>query len=330
MSIQSGFTNEVLVDKIRSTTGDEQSNYMLMLFNQNFGLIHTICKRYAAHECIEDLEQESFFGLRIAVDRYDPSEGAFITYATFWIRQCIRRYLDNSGSVLRFPVNVKNEVYRYRKMIATYKKEHGDFPSDYEIMFELKITPEHIKKIKMYSLLIDMDSLDKTIIEGDDSVTLGDAVADPADHFQEINDQIDDEILKKEIWHEVDLLGTDRADVIKRRFRDQETLQTIGDAYGVSKEHIRKIESDALRKLKRSETIQAYSDEYYSAKAYSGCGLSSFRSSGSSVTERTAIDHFIRNIERTMRRVNEKYGIEVDEGFIQSQLDKYRAAVTTM
>lgn len=322
-------TNEELVEQIRNSTGKDQSDLLMQLYNRNYGMIHKIAKQYSAFESIQDLEQQSFFGLRIAVDRFDAAEGSFITYATFWIRQCIRRYLDNSGSVLRFPVNVKNEVYRYRKMAATYKKEHGDFPSDYEIMFELKITPEHLKKIKMYSLLIDMDSLDKTIIEGDDSVTLGDAVADPADHFQEINDNIDDEILKKEIWHEVDLLGTDRADVIKRRFRDQETLQAIGDAYGVSKERVRKILNDALRKLRLSKKIRQYADEY-SAKAYSGTGLSAFLSSGSSSVERAAIDHYMKTLERTMQRVNKKYGIQVDEGFIQEQLAKRREEINTI
>ncbi len=309
MSFQSGLTNEILVDKIRSTTGKEQNDYMLMLFNQNFGLIHTICKRYAEHECIDDLQQEAYFGLRIAVDHYDPSEGSFVGCATLWIRQHVRRYLDNCGSVLRLPVHLREKIYKYRKMIAFYQKEYGDMPTDFEIMDELKISQAQLQKLKVHSLLIETDSLDKSIIEDDDTITLGDAVADPDNCFQALDDQIDDEILKEVLWHEVELLGADHADVIKRRFIDQETLQAIGEAYGLSKERIRQIENDALRKLKRSKKIREQSEERLSAQAYSATGLSAFISSGSSATERTAIDHYMRNIERAMRRVNKQYGI---------------------
>ena len=88
-------TNEELVELVRNSTGKDQENYLAMLYNQNYKIIHKICKNYSAFECIEDLEQEGFIGLQIAVDRYDPGKGAlFLSYATFWIRQSIKRYLD--------------------------------------------------------------------------------------------------------------------------------------------------------------------------------------------------------------------------------------------
>ena len=323
-------TNEELVEQIRNSTGKDQSDLLMQLYNRNYGMIHKIAKQFSAFESIQDLEQQAYFGLRIAVDRYDPGKGVlFLSYATFWIRQSIKRYLDECGSVLRLPVYLREKIFQYDQIIKSHQRQFGKEPTNAELMRALSVDRKRLQQIKKYAVLIQPASLNKVISEDDDTYTLQDAIADPADHFQEIDDQVDNKILKNAIWNEVDLLGADPADVIKRRFRDQETLQAIGDVYGVSKERVRKILNDALRKLRLSKKIRQYADEY-SAKAYSGTGLSAFLSSGSSSVERAAIDHYMKTLERTMQRVNKKYGIQVDEGFIQEQLAKRREEINTI
>ena len=321
-------TNEELIELIKNSAGAAKEKYLLKLFGQNYGMIHQISKQYSFIDDIEDIEQQAFIGLWIAVDRYDPDEGLFLTYAAYWIRQAIRRYIDDYGSVLRLPVHVKDMIYKYNKVVKAYRQQAGKEPTDEDLMYELQISREQLKKLKDNIVLFRTASLDKPIVEDDDTITLADAIADPNDQYKEIENQIDNDIMKDILWSEVSLLDAHSADVIKRRFRDQETLQDIGDAYGVSKERIRKIERDALRKLRLSKKIREYSEEYYSAKAYSGTGLSAFITSGSSSVERVALDRYMKNLEKTMRRVNKKYGIQLDEGFIQEQLAKREAELS--
>lgn len=320
-------TNEELVQQIRNSTGSDQSDLLMQLYNRNYGMIHKIARQYSAFESIQDLEQQAFLGLRIAVDRFDAAEGSFINYAAIWIRQSILTYLEECGSVMRLPRHTRQLIFKYNKVVKQYRQTENRDPDDYELMVELQIDRQQVQKLKADVLLMQPYSLNKVISEEDDTYTLEDAVADPADHFQEVDDQIDKKILKDLLWNEVDSLGTDPADVIKRRFRDQETLQAIADAHGLSKERIRKILSDALRKLKRSKKIMAYSDEYI-AKAYSGTGLSAFLTSGSSATERAAIDHYSKQMMQAIKRVHKKYGIQVDAAFIQDRVESFKEDLT--
>lgn len=291
-------TNEELVEMIRNSSGQDQGDYLGMLYNQNYGIIHKICNRYAAYECAEDLEQQSFFGLRIAVERYEPSEGSFINFAAVWIRQSIRRYLDECGSVLRLPVYLRDKLFKYQQLLVECEKMHGREPTNEEIMLQLKVNPLQLKNLKRYLILLQTASTDKPINTEEGTTTILDTLEDPSDPIQNAEDLIDDGIKKEILWSEVDALDADQAEVIRKRYQECETLQSIGTALGVTKEKIRKIESNALRNLRRSDKIRLYENEYYSAKAYNGTGLSSFRLSGYSSTERTALDHLSGITER--------------------------------
>ena len=102
MPIQKGFeglSNEELVNLIRTGSKEDQNELYAQLYRQNYPLIHKYCKIYARGnpDDIEDFEQESFFALRIAVDRYDENRGKFINCLLIWVKQVITRYFDNVG-----------------------------------------------------------------------------------------------------------------------------------------------------------------------------------------------------------------------------------------
>ena len=331
----SKYTNEELVDLIRSSTGKDRDEYLIMLYEQNTGIIYKIGAPYAEvsredkERLMEDLLQEGFIALQIAVDHYDPDKGSFVGYASIWIRQMIRRYLDNCGSVLRLPVYLREKIFQYIAVLRDYQREHGQEPTNDELMEILSVDRKKLQQIENYSVLLRTASLDKVIGVDGDAFTLGDMVADPNDQYQNLDDQMDDEIVKRTLWKEVDSLGDQHAEIIRLRYQDQKTLQTVGDELGITRERVRKIESEALRRLKRSEKIKRYAEEYVSAKAYRDTGLTAFRLSGTSATERTAINLYDRDIKQKRRqmmsqlkKIEKKYHIELGEEYIRMKMDE--------
>ena len=95
-------TNEQIVSEIRN--GYSVTDYMQLLYESNLLLIKKFIKPYTAYEPMEDLLQESYFGLWEAVQHYETSANVrFMTYAEYWIRQSVRRYLEKCGSTVRIP-----------------------------------------------------------------------------------------------------------------------------------------------------------------------------------------------------------------------------------
>lgn len=99
-------TNEQLVARIRA--GVEVGENMVQLYEQVKRFIHAVAWKYRDSGMVEDLEQEGFLALYDAIDGYDAAQGVkFLTYAEYWIRQRIRRYLQMNGSSLRLPVHCR-------------------------------------------------------------------------------------------------------------------------------------------------------------------------------------------------------------------------------
>lgn len=93
-------SNEELVERIRN--GYHVTENMQVLYENNLPLIKKFIKPYTYYESEEDLLQEAYFGLWEAVRHYESAENVlFMTYARYWIKQSIQRYMENSGSILR-------------------------------------------------------------------------------------------------------------------------------------------------------------------------------------------------------------------------------------
>jgi RNA polymerase primary sigma factor len=149
------------------------------MIQSNLRLAISIAKRYMNKGCaFEDLVQESNIGLIKAVDRFDWRRGVkFSTYATWWIRQSVRRLVSDSGSNIKMPASANIFYYRAKMMIREYTEEFGFAPSDKEVAEFMGCS------LNMYQTLMNTYrgtlSLDAGRIPGDpDSPSLGESIQD--------------------------------------------------------------------------------------------------------------------------------------------------------
>ena len=221
------------------------------LIESNMRLVVSIAKNYLASGIpMEDLIQEGAIGLMTATERFDPRMGyRFSTYATQWIRQSIGRAIDNKAKAIRLPAHISESLRKIDKSRAELHRVLGQDPTVEQIADHTGLSLK-----KMNSLLQTTQepvSLDMTVGD-DDSTSLGSLVLDRSAP----NPQ--DELIAQEMRGEIEaILNTldDREKVIMRkRFGfdedDKSVLQQIGDELHISRERVRQIESQALRKLR--------------------------------------------------------------------------------
>lgn len=287
-------TNEQLVSRIQA--GEAPEDAMAQLYEQNRGFIHSIAWRYRAYEVIEDLEQEAVFGLYEAVSRFDAGMGyKFLTYAEKWIRQSIHRYIENNACCLRLPSRVQGHLLQYRRLCTAYLQEYNRMPTDAETTAHLGLTLEQVASIKRDALRGNLRSLDSPVKSlEDENIALKDSVADSFDLEDDVTSRVDNEMLHDVLWGIVDSLEGRQPDVIRRRYQGGETRETIGQAYGVSRDAIRQTEVKALRELRKSKNSDRLlpfvpeCERVYSI-AITGNGAQRFHQTWTSSTERAAL-----------------------------------------
>lgn len=313
-------TNESLVDAIRRTENEaEKKVYLAELYQNNYFYFWKICKRYSAYENIDDLMQESFFGLWTAVERYDAKQGIpFVNYSAIWIEQTISAYIETCGHVVRVPRWMNNRIIRYEKARKKFYQENEREPSDKELADIMKLTIKQLEKIKKNALVIDAKSLDKVISTEDGDLALIDIIPDPIDRYEENIDQMDEDIKRKIIWDEVDRLKENESQVIKDCYLKGKTLNDIGKDRGCSHENIRQIRDRALSKLKESQVIQKYADDYLSATTHTGIDKTERKKKKHT---NTAIQSHVKEAGRQTRRIEKIQGITLNQ-FRQNMTDK--------
>ena len=165
-------TNEQIVSEIRN--GYSVTDYMQLLYESNLPLIKKFIKPYAAYEPMEDLLQESYFGLWEAVQHYETSANVrFMTYAEYWIRQSVRRYLEKCGSTVRIPSHIRQKIARYKKIVQELEQALGRMPTDNEIADKMRVSVGLLPKLKIQ--MQGVASLDIPLAD-DNSLTLSDTI----------------------------------------------------------------------------------------------------------------------------------------------------------
>ena len=242
-------TNEELVLEYQS--GDD--NALEALYSQNAKMIEKVIRKYAGVEELDDLRQEAYFGIYRAAALWNPEKDCnFITYAVYWIRAAIVRYIEECGGVVRIPSHRRAVMIRYNKAVNGYRVRFGNYPSDIELCVLLGLNQEQLEKLKADIQASRIRSTSEVIGGEEDDITLEDTIADENDQYETVIDQIQQEQLSKELWSCVDDLKPQQAGVIRGHYKEGQTLKECGAALGVSTERARQIEQKAIRELRKS------------------------------------------------------------------------------
>lgn len=255
------------------------------LYAQNAGMIEKIIRRYQGLEDLDDLRQESYFGLVRAAELWKPGAGSFISYAVYWIRAALTRYVENCGSVIRVPVSRRSQIGRYRRTVNEYQVRFGRDPSRRELCAALDLTREQLENLQRDALTIDVRSTAEQI--GNDDFELEDTLPADTNVEQEVTDRVQHEEMASALWSCVDSLEPKQAAVIRARYQGDRTLtlKECGTALGVSPERVRALEAAGLRRLRRGDNVKRLRPfltvDGARAMGLRNNGLSAFKRNGS-------------------------------------------------
>ena len=285
-------TNEELVESIQKGINVQEN--MQQLYDQNRGLIFQWIRPYTRIAETEDLMQEAFFGMREAVQRYDPGQDVlFTSYASYWIRQAVSRYCDNCGQIgqsKRVPVHMREAVRKFKRFCSEYRSVHGGAdPDDGAICDGMGIDQDKLNRIRKTIIEMNSISIDAPV-PGKDGVTVGDGIPDDFDLEQVVTDQEAERTDGLLLWKQVSTLPERQQDIILKHFRDNIPLKDIAADCGLSGERVRQLEAKGLKTLHdRTELKQVALDRDMTVDsvAYRG-GARRFRSTGMSATEAAA------------------------------------------
>lgn len=280
-------SNEELVERIRN--GYHVTENMQVLYENNLPLIKRFIKPYTHYEPEEDLLQEAYFGLWEAVQHYESAENVlFMTYARYWIKQSIQRYMENSGSVIRVSSAYRQKIARYKKTVQEFEQRCGRTPTDEEIADCSLMPLSEIQKIRSY--MQEVVSLDAPI-KADDELTLSDTVADDFSLENDMVDKIFNEYRQRELWGIVERYTDSRQEqVIREYYREGKTLSQIARESGISLERVRQYRAAGLRQLRRSKALREIREkcEIVEASVYRS-GFNGFKEHGDSIVEHIAL-----------------------------------------
>jgi RNA polymerase primary sigma factor len=239
----------------RIATGDTEARDQMV--RANLRLVVNIARGYTGKGlALQDLIEEGNLGLLRAVEGFDPSMNTrFSTYASYWIKQSIKRALVNTAKTIRIPAYMVELLAKWRRATNQLQDELGRPPTHEETARFLGLPKKKLsiikKAIRVYNSAPQTDqpesgwSIDEMLMDGRNKTP--------------DNEMVDSDDLKQ-VMHLLDKMDPREATVLRMRFglNDEEpkTLKEIGECLGLTRERVRQIESEALAKLSESLTAE--------------------------------------------------------------------------
>jgi len=235
----------------RIKEGDKEACDLMV--QHNFRLVFSVALKYKELGVpLEDLVQEGSIGLMKATKRFDYTKGfKFSTYAIWWVRQTIMRLLDNMARTIRLPSHLIDKSYLLDDIHGKLQIKLNREPSLEEIATELSIETDQV--IAINTLKKGTVSLNKELKPNDVTINLIDTVEDPYTNPNQT--YISDLINKDLVGNLLSKLSVKQREILRRRYGidkegNIETLKELGDTFNLTRERIRQIEVDSLKKLR--------------------------------------------------------------------------------
>jgi RNA polymerase primary sigma factor len=235
----------------RIEDGDSEARDRMV--RANLRLVVNIARSYTGKGLgLQDLIEEGNLGLLRAVEGFDPSMNTrFSTYASYWIKQSIKRALVNTAKTIRIPAYMVELLAKWRRATAKLQEELGRSPTQEEVAKSLNLPRKKLniikKAIRVYNSAPQTDqadsgwSLDEMLMDGGARTPDTEMIA--ADDLNHVLDQLA-------------RMDQREATVLRMRFGldggEERTLKEIGEQLGLTRERVRQIESEALSKLSES------------------------------------------------------------------------------
>jgi RNA polymerase primary sigma factor len=245
----------------RIERGDKSAKERMI--NSNLRLVVSIAKRYRGHGvAFGDLIQEGVIGLNRAVEKFDWRRGfKFSTYATWWIRQSCQRAISNQSRTIRVPAHVHERRVKLARVGRRFETEHGREPTAAELAeatgFELRHVEEALEVVEATVSL-------NQAVGADADAELGDLFADPdaVDPVEEAGDALRNQAVRAAL----EKLPPLERQIMELRFGfdgEQQTVEAIARALGVSRDRVRSVEREAFARLSAELTgvVDAEKDE---------------------------------------------------------------------
>jgi RNA polymerase primary sigma factor len=253
LAIEQLDVNELLEDELDEydrlqAVGDAARAHLI---RANTRLVVSIAKKYRGRGLqFLDLIQEGNVGLMKAVEKYDYRRGnRFSTYATWWIRQAVTRALANHGRTIRIPAHLGGRISKLYQVAQELEQELGRQPAAEEIAKNMDLPAERVR----WMLRTSRQPVHLERPVGDESdAELGDFIEDV--DLPQPAETVAQNMLTEEIGEILDQLTPREARILRLRYGLQDgesrTLKEVGEMFGLSRERIRQLEKEALRKLR--------------------------------------------------------------------------------
>lgn len=261
-------TNEQLIKNIQA--GKNVRENTAQLFDKCSRLIRSFVYSRKSHYSgfpeadKEDFFQEAALAFLEAVRNYKPDLGTmFATYLTAAMRNQISRYLDNSG-LIRIPVFRRRQLMVYGRLVNDALTNGSEMPSDAQIRAEIGLNDDSLEEVRRSYKLANIESLDAPIKSSeDDSLTRLDQIPDDDNPIDDVIDAEAEIQLKSALYGLIDkILDDTEKSLVLATFKGEKTLADCGRENGLSRERMRQIRQQALRKLDRKDIRQMAVDVY--------------------------------------------------------------------